>query len=126
MAHLPEHGAILVHRRSDHTITGGNESIPGSLHQAIDSSRPGILKIEVATGDSQTSAGGAADVVVRKRNAAGSALVDSTDPDRSGLDSVLDIARDGSGIADVAGRPDRRPTPLRMPTKAPARMAMTR
>jgi hypothetical protein len=65
------------------------------------------MKVEVVTGDSRPSAGGAADAAVRKRNAAGSALVDSTDPGRSVVDPVLDIPRDGSGDADVAGRPDR-------------------
>jgi hypothetical protein len=64
------------------------------------------MKIEVVTGDSRTLAG-TVDAAVRKRNAAGSAPANSTDPDRSGLDSVLDIARDGSGDANVAGQPDR-------------------
>jgi hypothetical protein len=65
------------------------------------------MKIEAVTDDSRPSAGGAADAALRKWDAAGSTLVDSTDPDRSGLDSVLDIARDGSGDLGVAGRPDR-------------------
>jgi hypothetical protein len=65
------------------------------------------MKIEPVTGDSRPFSGGAADAALRKWDAAGSALVESTDPDRSGFDSVLDIARDGSGDANVAGRPDR-------------------
>jgi hypothetical protein len=64
------------------------------------------MKIVVVMGDSRPLAG-TADVAVRERNAAGPAPANSTDPDRSGLDSVLDIARDGSGIVDGAGRPDR-------------------
>jgi hypothetical protein len=64
------------------------------------------MKIEAVTGDSRTLAN-TADIAVGKRDAAGSAPANSTDPDRSGLDSVLDIARDGSGDANVAGRPDR-------------------
>jgi hypothetical protein len=44
------------------------------------------MKIEVVTGDSRPSAGGAADAAVRKRNAAGSALVDSSDSDGSNID----------------------------------------
>jgi hypothetical protein len=69
MAHLPERGAFLVHRHSDHTIGGGNEPVSGSLHHAIDSSYAGILKIELARGDSQLSAGGAADAAVREWDA---------------------------------------------------------
>jgi hypothetical protein len=103
MAHLPEHGAILIHRHSSHANTGGNELIPGSLHQAIDSSRPGILKIEMATGDGQPFAGGATGPAVREWDAAGSALVDSTEPGRSGIDPVLEIARDGAHDAGAAG-----------------------
>jgi hypothetical protein len=68
------------------------------------------MKIEVDTGGSRPFAGGAADAAVKKRNAAGSALANSTDPDKSGLDSVRDIARDGSGDGNVAGQPDRRPS----------------
>ena len=79
MAHLPKHGAILGQQRSAHAIPVRTEPVPGPLHQDIDSSTAGIMKTEVVTGDSRPSAGGAADGAVRKRNAAGSALVDSSD-----------------------------------------------
>jgi hypothetical protein len=39
---------------------------------------------------------------VRKRDAAGSALDDSTERDRRGIDPVLDIARDGAHGAGAA------------------------
>src|SRR5262245_2163820 len=51
MAHLPRHGAILVQRCSDHAISGRTEPVPGPLHQDIDSSNPGIMKIEAVTGE---------------------------------------------------------------------------
>ena len=73
------------------------------LHQDIDSSNPGIMKIEAVTGDSRPLANGAPDTAVRKRKATGSALVDSTDPGRRGIDPVLDLARDGAHDADAAG-----------------------
>src|SRR5262245_11345790 len=66
MAHLPKHGAILVQKQTDHAITGGLEPVPGPLHQAIDFSNPGIIKIEVVTGGFRSkSAGGTCQSSIR-------------------------------------------------------------
>jgi hypothetical protein len=77
------------------------------------------MKIEVVTGESRPLAD-TADIAVGKRDAEGTAPANSTDPDRSGLDSVLDIARDGFGNANVAGRRDRCP-PVANADQGPSR-----
>src|SRR6516162_6889628 len=88
MAPTPEAGRHPRPRALGSRDPRPNRACPWTVHQTIDSSNPGIMKVEVVTGDSRPSAGGAADAAVRKRNAAGSALVDSSDSDGSNIDAV--------------------------------------
>src|SRR5215472_3166748 len=54
MAHLPKHGTNLVLLQAlGSRDPRPNQACSGPLHQDIDSSNPGLMKVEPVTGDSR-------------------------------------------------------------------------